>query len=89
MSFNRESEYAVIAKSIGKKYRLNKNQYDKNIFMALTRQRVATTREYWAVRDISFQVRKGETLGLIGKNGAGKSTVLQIVCGTINPTEEK
>ena len=43
--------------------------------------------EFWALRDVSFEVRKGEVVGIIGRNGAGKSTILKVISGILKPTD--
>ena len=44
-------------------------------------------KDFWALKNVSFDVKRGEVIGLIGRNGAGKSTILKIISGILKPTE--
>lgn len=71
---------------LGKCYQIYDNPKAR-LKQALWRGRRQYFREFWAVRHINFEVRRGESLGIIGRNGSGKSTLLQLICGTLTPTE--
>ncbi|WP_191832905.1 ABC transporter ATP-binding protein [Pseudomonas fluorescens] len=87
------SEIAIKVEGLSKCYQIYNTPRDRlKQFILPTLQRNSGFkiqqyyREFWALRDISFEVKKGETVGIIGRNGGGKSTLLQLICGTLNPT---
>jgi lipopolysaccharide transport system ATP-binding protein len=81
-----QAEPAISVRDVGKMYRIFDRPQDR-LKQMLWRGRRQYGRDFWALRDVSFEVRKGETLGIIGRNGSGKSTLLQIIAGTLAPTE--
>ncbi len=80
------SDYAIEVTNLGKCYQIYDKPSDR-LKQMLFRGRRQYYREFWALKDISFKVKKGETVGIIGRNGSGKSTLLQMICGTLNSTE--
>ncbi|HET8547414.1 MAG TPA: ABC transporter ATP-binding protein [Bryobacteraceae bacterium] len=70
---------------ISKVYKLYKRPSNR-IVEALTLQRRKLHEDFWAVRDVSFTVDRGEMFGIVGPNGSGKSTLLQIIAGVLAPT---
>ncbi len=80
-----QSETAIKVENLGKRYHIYDNPQDR-LKQALWLHKKQFYREFWALRDVSFEVKRGETLGIIGRNGSGKSTLLQMICGTLTPT---
>ncbi|MBC7488884.1 MAG: ABC transporter ATP-binding protein [Glaciimonas sp.] len=79
------SEYAIEVNGLGKCYQIYEKPSDR-LKQMLVRGRKQYYKEFWALNNVTFKVKKGETVGIIGRNGSGKSTLLQMICGTLNPT---
>jgi lipopolysaccharide transport system ATP-binding protein len=87
------SDIAIRASHLSKCYHIYNNPHDRlKQFVVPYLQRLVGRNpkqyfhEFWAINDISFEIKKGETVGVIGRNGSGKSTLLQLLCGTLTPT---
>lgn len=79
------SDVAIRAIGLGKTYMLYERPVER-LMEALSLGRRQYGRCFAALQDVSFEVRRGEVLGIVGRNGAGKSTLLQLVCGTLQPS---
>lgn len=87
------TDIAIRVQNLSKCYQIYDNPGDRlkqfvapRIKRLLGKPHTPYFREFWALKDISFEVKRGETVGIIGRNGSGKSTLLQIICGTLTPT---
>jgi lipopolysaccharide transport system ATP-binding protein len=86
-------DLAIKVDTVSKCYHIYSNPFDRLKHFIYPRLRLLAGaspkqyhREFWALKNISFEVKKGETIGIIGRNGSGKSTLLQIICGTMHPS---
>jgi len=79
------SEVLVNLDAVGKRYLLGQGRGVRGVLLDLLGQR-DRRKDLWALRDLTITLRRGETLGLIGRNGAGKTTTLRLLAGITRPT---
>lgn len=80
------SDDIISVQGLSKCYQIYDSPKDRLLQM-FYRSRKKLYRDFWALNDVSFTLKKGETVGIIGRNGSGKSTLLQMICGTLSPTD--
>ena len=79
------TDVAISVNHVSKVYKLYDNPMDR-LKESLGLSRKKKYKEHYALNGISFEIKKGETVGIIGTNGSGKSTILKIITGVLNPT---
>src|ERR1700682_106688 len=79
------TDIAISVRNISKCYRVFDDQRSR-LLHAVWHKHTKGTQEVWALKDINFEIKRGESVAIIGRNGGGKSTLLEILTGTLTPT---
>tara|TARA_R110000851_G_scaffold161185_1_gene304822 strand:- start:5942 stop:7297 length:1356 start_codon:yes stop_codon:yes gene_type:complete len=90
------SDTAIKVEGLSKRFEIFDQPRDRlkqmlvpNVQRVLGKHQSQFFKEFWALQNVSLEVKRGDTVGIIGRNGSGKSTLLQIICGTLTPTVGK
>lgn len=87
MSFNMSKNIAINFETVSKKFKKGRAYILKEALIDVFRPN--KQEDFWAIQDVTFQIDRGESVGIVGANGSGKSTILKLIAGITTPTKGK